>query len=74
MATAISWCIIGLQIVTSTSREPPGNQICTVLSQGLTFPAAHMALQTQAGLGDVTLARKSLQTAGSFHLRQWHCA
>lgn len=36
------------------SREPSGEQTSTVLSQGTSFPAAHLALQIQAGLDDMT--------------------
>lgn len=51
MASALSWCGTGLQAVASTSREPPDKQTSVVLS---TLPAAHLALQIQAGLNDMT--------------------
>lgn len=55
-----SWCGAGLQAVASTSREPPGKQTSTVLSQGTSLPAAHLALQIQAGLNDMTLSNCQL--------------
>lgn len=54
MASALSWCGTGLQAVASPSREPPDKQTGVVLSQGTSLPAAHLALQIQAGLNDMT--------------------